>query len=156
MPLFSLFLSGTCPSAIQGAVGKARWAAEESGRVTARGDQSFGLLFLWTGGLPHALHHSSADICLTKKDPQWRAHKLNHIREKVPYSSNQQHLACKQQRTLEQKCHFEWDTYSHTTTKSPISIISCICISHRAHRVCLQQKRVCLRLLYYSHIVLHC
>lgn len=60
--------SGTCSPALQGATGKARRAAKKSGRVTARGDQSLCLIFLWTAGLPNALHHSSADFCLTERD----------------------------------------------------------------------------------------
>lgn len=64
-----LFLPGTCSSALQRAAGKACRAAEKSGRVAARRDQSLGLLFLRAGGLPHTLHHSSADLCLTQLDP---------------------------------------------------------------------------------------
>lgn len=63
--LFFLVLSGTCSSALQGAAGEARRATEEGGRAAAGGDQSLGFLFLWAGGLPHALHHSGADFCLT-------------------------------------------------------------------------------------------
>lgn len=57
---------GTCSSALQGAAGEACRAAEESGRAAAGGDQSLGLLFLGAGGLPHALHHSGADLRLTQ------------------------------------------------------------------------------------------
>lgn len=58
---------GACSSALQGAVGKARWAAEEGGRAPARGNQSLSLVVVWAGRVPHALHHSSADLCLTKR-----------------------------------------------------------------------------------------
>lgn len=62
-----LYLSlGTCSPALQGAVGEASWAAEESGRVAAGGDQPLGVVFLWACGLPHTLHHSSTDLCLTQ------------------------------------------------------------------------------------------
>lgn len=60
-----LHLSGTSSSALQGAAGKTRRAAEKSGRVTARGDQSFSVVFLREGRLSYTLHHSSADLCLT-------------------------------------------------------------------------------------------
>lgn len=62
-----LYLSlGTCSPALQGAVGEASWAAEESGWIAAGGDQPLGVVFLRACRLPHTLHHSSTDLCLTQ------------------------------------------------------------------------------------------
>lgn len=59
-------LQGTYSPAPQGAVSKARRASEKSRRVTAGGDEPFSFLFLWEGRLAHTLHHSSADLCVTR------------------------------------------------------------------------------------------
>lgn len=65
----AFILPGTCSPTLQGATGEACRAAEASGRVTARGDQSLSFIFFWTGRFPNTLHHTSADLCLTLLDP---------------------------------------------------------------------------------------
>lgn len=143
-----MFLScpGTCSSAVQRAFGKACRAAEESGRVTARGDKSLCLLFLRTGGLPHTLHHSSADLRLTQVDPHGgRRSGISPVRRCHTVVISRPDLRTKLPLWVTHRVY----TLPHKLSRSLYLHLS------QAHRVCLQKKSVCLRLLYHSHIVLH-